>query len=56
MNKREELLELAKPLMERLNKNYNPHSHITISQSRVEVHETDIVNSTDEFIKESLAK
>jgi len=48
---REELLERAKPLIEFINE-FHPHHVIILDATRVELFESQMVNGTDEFVKD----
>ena len=48
---REELLERARPLIEFINE-FHPHHTIIVTHNRVELFESQMVNGTDEFIKD----
>ena len=51
-NKKDLLLEAAKPLIEYLNNNYHPHCKIIVECDSVEVVEGIEVSVTREFIKD----
>jgi hypothetical protein len=52
MNKRESLLEAAKPLIKWINENCHPHHVCHVDHTNVELFEGQIVNKTDEFLKD----
>lgn len=52
LDRNEELLELAKPIMKWLHENYTPHYQVNISEEHAEVSEGVMAVYTKEFIED----